>query len=104
MSAQTDEAKYPVCWKEQLIGSISELGQPDMWYFDAKWNPEDSPLAQEFAQAIAHLVGKVFWSLEIEQLTWVEIPSLKLNCTVVHIPIDDRITFRRMFKIEPPKN
>jgi hypothetical protein len=95
---------FPVYWKDQPVGLISELGQQDMWYFDAKWHPEDTPLADEFTKAIAHLMGRTFWSLEIEQLTWVEIPDLKMNCTVVHVPIDNRITFHLMINLKPPQS
>ena len=90
--------------KVNIVGTISELGQQDMWYFDANWNPEDTALAEEFTKAIAHLVDKAFWSLEIEQLTWVAIPDLKMNCTVVHVPIDNRITFHLMINLKPPSS
>jgi hypothetical protein len=91
---------HPIYWEGKLVGHFSNI-IPDMWYLEGDWLPTDTPEATEFHSAISHLQGRTFWECGVEALVWVKIPSLNMDCTVVHVPLDNRIAFRMMINLEP---
>jgi hypothetical protein len=103
MNSESVTKSHPVYWEGNLVGYLSNFTL-DMWYLDGDWLPTDTPEATRFLSAISHLQGRTFWESGVEALVWVKIPSLSMDCTVVHVPLDNRITFRMMINLEPPQS
>jgi len=92
-----------VLWKGEPIGSVADVSM-DMWYLEFLWIPDDSEVCRNFHQAIAHLQGKTFWSLTLPDMVWVQIPEMNMNCWVVHVPVNNRITFHLVTNHKPPQS